>query len=135
MKVILFMLALVPLAGCQSGSITVTGTARPPIQEVDVQVYAEPPAEYEVIALLESAPGSGWSQQAQRDSAIQDLKRKAASVGANGILITGSTHGGSSSGVGVGMGGGHGGVGVGFSRSSQALLANAIFVKPEANPQ
>ena len=93
-------------AACQSGSITVTGTARPPIDVSEVRVYADPPAEYEVIAVLESAPGRGWSQQAQRDSALEDLKAKAASVGANGVLLTGVTEGGSSTGVGVGMGGG-----------------------------
>lgn len=134
MKAILLILAVVLSPGCQSGSITVTGTARPPIPESEVRIYAEPPAEYEVVALLESAPGRGWSQQAQRDSAIEDLKKKAASVGANGILITGVSEGGSSSGVGVGMGGGHGGVGVGFSRSSQSLHGSAIFVRLKDTP-
>jgi hypothetical protein len=132
MKAIWLVPALFVLAACRSGSITVTGTTRPPILAEEVRVYAEPPAEYEVIALLESAPGRGWSQQAQQDSALEDLKAKAASVGANGVLLTGVTEGGSSSGVGVGVGGGHGGVGVGFSRSSQALLGKAIFVKAEA---
>src|SRR5262245_57665668 len=114
MKATWLVPAVFLFAACRSGSITVTGTTRPPILATEVQVYAEPPANYEVVALLESAPGRGWSQQAQRDSAIEDLKAKAASVGANGILVTGVTEGGSSSGVGVGVGGGHGGVGVGF---------------------
>src|SRR5574342_633585 len=120
MKILWFVPAVLLVAACRSGSITVTGTTRPPILAEDVRVYADPPAGYEVIALLESAPGRGWSQQAQRDSAIEDLKAKAASVGANGVLLTGVTEGGTSSGVGVGVGGGHGGVGVGVSRSSQA---------------
>jgi hypothetical protein len=129
MRAAWFLPAALLFTSCQSGSITITGTARPPIAATDVLVYAEPPPRYEVIAVLESVPGKGWSQQAQRDSALEDLKNKAASVGANGVLLTGVMDGGSSSGVGLGVGGGHGGVGVGFSRSSQSLLGKAIFVE------
>lgn len=135
MKATWLVPAVLLFAACQSGSITVTGTTRPPIDAAEVRVYADPPAEFEVIALLESAPGRGWSDQAQRDSALEDLKVKAASVGANGILITGVAEGGASSGVGVGMGGGHGSVGVGVSRTPQKLLGKAIFVKAEAPKQ
>jgi len=125
------------LAGCASGSITVTGTPRPPIAIDEVRLYAEPPADYEVIALLESSPQFAWTDQGRQDKSVADLKEKAAGLGANGIVLTGvaDAGGGAGAGVGVGgpVGGGGGGVGLSFgaSRSSQKVYAKAIFVKRE----
>jgi hypothetical protein len=83
-----------------------------------------------VIALLESAPSSGWTDQSRQDKAVADLKEKAAKLGANGILLTGASDsgGGSSAGVGVSSGGGVG-VGFGVSKSSKSVFAKAIFVR------
>lgn len=120
---------LASVFGCASGSVTVTGTRRPAITAAEVRVYADPPVDHEVIALLESAPGRGWTQQSRRDHAIEDLKVKAAELGANGIVITGIGDSGSSSGVGVGAGGGHGGIGIGVSQSAQSMFAKAIWVR------
>jgi uncharacterized protein YbjQ (UPF0145 family) len=123
------------LAGCSSGSITVTGTPRAPIAIEEVHVYAEPPAESEVIALLESSSHFAWTDQGRQDKAVAELKEKAASVGANGIVITAvaDSGGGAGAGAGVGVGSGGGGVGIsiGASRSSQRVYAKAIFVKRE----
>ena len=134
MKLLGLVLSAACLAACQTGSITMTGTARPAISPDEVRVYAEPPLEYDVIALLESAPGSGWTQQSRHDDALNDLKIKAASLGANGILLTGiSDVGSSSSGAGAPVGS-NAGFGVGFSQTVQALLAKAIYVKREKAP-
>jgi hypothetical protein len=121
---------LVGLGGCSTGSVTVTGTPRDPISASEVRVYADPPADFDVIALLESAPGSGWTDQSRQDKAVADLKEKAAKLGANGILLTGvaDSGGGSSAGVGVSSGGGVG-VGFGVSKSSKSVFAKAIFVR------
>lgn len=129
MKFLIAALFAACLLGCASGSVTVTGTTRPAIAATEVRVYADLPADHEVIALLESAPGRGWTQQSRRDDAIEDLKEKAAALGANGIVITGIADSGSSSGVGVGVGGGHGGVGFGVSQSAQSMFAKAIYVR------
>lgn len=130
MKRLFLAVGLAFLTGCHTGSVTVTGTPRPPIATTEVRVYAEPPAEYEVIALLESAPGGGWTQQSRHDDALEDLKEKAASLGANGILLTGAVDVGGS-GAGVGAGSGHGGISIGFSQTKQSLLATAIYVQQE----
>ena len=123
---------LICLAGCSTGSVTVTGTPREPIASTEVRVYAEPPADYEVIALLESAPSSAWTEQGRQDAAVADLKEKAAKVGANGILLTGVADAGGERGAGVGVSSG-GGVGVGFgvTKSSKSVFAKAIFVRRE----
>ena len=55
MKFLAVVTTLAFLGGCATGSVTVTGTPRDPIAVTNVHVYAEPPADYEVIALLESA--------------------------------------------------------------------------------
>jgi hypothetical protein len=110
----------------------VTGTPRPPIAAADVRVYAEPPAEYEVIALLESTPSSAWTDQGRQDAAVADLKEKAAKLGANGVLITGATDSGGERGAGVGVSSGGGvGVGIGMSKASKAVFGKAIFVTRE----
>jgi len=58
------------------------------------------------------------------------LKEKAATLGANGILLTGVTDSGGGSGAGVGVSSGGGvGVGVGVSKSSKSVFAKAIFVR------
>jgi hypothetical protein len=121
---------LVCLGGCSTGSVTVTGTPRDPIAASEVRVYADPPADFDVIALLESAPSSGWTDQSRQDKAVADLKEKAAKLGANGILLTGVSDSGGGSGAGVGVSSG-GGVGVGFgvSKSSKSVFAKAIFVR------
>ena len=132
MKLLAVVTTLAFLGGCATGSVTVTGTPRDPIAVTDVHVYAEPPADYEVIALLESAPSSAWTDQGRQDGAVADLKEKAAKLGANGLLLTGASDSGGGSGAGVGVSSG-GGVGVGFgvSKTSKAVYAKAIFVNRE----
>jgi hypothetical protein len=120
------------LAGCSTSSITMTGTARDPVPPEAVRVYAEPPVDYDVIAMLEAAPAFGWTRQGRQDKAIAMLKAKAGSVGANGILLTGAAETGGGSGAGVGVSSG-GGVGIGFgtSSSSTVVYAKAIYVRRE----
>lgn len=131
MRILGLVFSVAFLTACQTGSITMTGAARPAINPDDVKIYAEAPAEYEVIALLESAPGSGWTQQSKHDDALNDLKVKAASLGANGILLTGVEDVGSTTnGAGAPVGS-NAGVGFGFTQTIQALLAKAIFVRRE----
>jgi hypothetical protein len=132
MKWMLIAALLIGFAACSTGSVTVTGTPRSPIAATDVRVYAEPPADYEVIALLESAPSSAWTDQRRQDAAVADLKEKAAQLGANGILLTGVSDSGGERGGSVGVSSGGGvGVGVGMSKASKTVFAKAIFVKRE----
>lgn len=47
-----------------------------------------PPKNYEEVAIL-TVESSGWTTQGEKDQAVLKLKQEAASLGANGILLTG----------------------------------------------
>lgn len=72
---------------CASGSAIVTGTVRPPIAPELVRLYLEPPPKHEVIALVSASSDAGWTEQGSVDYAIEELKKQAARLGANGVLL------------------------------------------------
>ena len=75
------------LAGCASGSAIVTGNTRPPSDPTQVKLYLEPPANYEVIGIVKGSSDMGWTEQGSVDYAIEELKKQAAKLGANGVLL------------------------------------------------
>lgn len=76
-------------AGCADGSAIATGNRYPPAAAASVQLYAEPPrARYEVVGLVRAESAVGASQQESMQYAIEELKKQAASLGANGVLLT-----------------------------------------------
>lgn len=76
------------LVACTSaGSAIVTGKARPPVPKELVQIYLEPPADYEVIGLVESIGYVGMTDQSRMNRAIEELKERAGKIGANGVLL------------------------------------------------
>lgn len=84
------------LPACATGAAIVTGVQRPAISAADVRLYSTPPAVYEEIALISASSEWGWSDQEEVNYALDDMRRRAAALGANGILIeaTGATSGG-----------------------------------------
>lgn len=65
------------------------GPARPPISAADVKIYDQPPPTFQEVAVL-----NAWSDSLFRpggphatDKVIARLKRRAAQVGANGIIL------------------------------------------------
>ncbi|MCH6257993.1 hypothetical protein MLD52_15645 [Puniceicoccaceae bacterium K14] len=86
------------LLGCAgTGSIITTGTKRPATNPDDVVVYIEAPENYEVLGIVETTGYLGWTDQGRTNSALKVMKKKAARIGANGILLesTGNTKGAS----------------------------------------
>jgi hypothetical protein len=81
------ILILLILGGCASGSSIVTGTVRAPITPEQVTIYVEPPAEFEVVGLVNASSDAGWTEQGSVDYAVQELKAQAARLGANGVLL------------------------------------------------
>jgi hypothetical protein len=75
------------LSGCATGSAIVTGVTRPPIAVELVKLYSEPPAKFEVIAVVKASSSSGWTEQGSVDYAIAELRKQAAKLGANGVLL------------------------------------------------
>ena len=106
------------LAACAATtSHVMTGKARQPIDPSQVKIYSTAPPEYEEIAVIDASSrlSGSFGEQKKMDAVIERLKKEAASLGANGVLLqsTGSEHGGGvGTGVGVGTGIGVGGGGI-----------------------
>jgi hypothetical protein len=131
------------VTACATTSHVMTGTARTPIDPSQVKIYSTAPADYEEIAVIDATSRSSFSfgDQKKMDAVMQRLKKEAASLGANGVLLqsTGSEYGGGvGTGVGTGVGvGGGGGISIGtgiFSASENKTGRGlAIYVPDQAN--
>lgn len=140
MRILLpLLLAAGLLVGCATTSHVMLSQPRPAIQPEQVQVYTQPPPRYIEIALLETASGPfTYGEQNKTNAVIANLRREAASLGANGVLLTDTASGYPGGGVNVGVGGGRfggrthvgGGVGVNISPTQKHARAVAIFVTP-----
>ncbi|MDR6092885.1 hypothetical protein [Stenotrophomonas sp. SORGH_AS_0321] len=127
---------LLLVAGCATTSRVMLGQARAPIDPAQVQVYSTPPAGSVEIAQLESSSAVGFGTQGQTDAAVARLKRDAAALGANGVILMGVGSSGSPVGMSVGAGsyGSHvgGGLGIGIPTTQRKAAGVAIWVP---NPQ
>ena len=87
MKLITAVLISVFLFGCASGTVLVTGVEREPIDEAQVKIYLEAPETYEVVGMIEASSESGTTKKKKQNRAEKKLKKLAAEIGANGIII------------------------------------------------
>lgn len=122
-KLLSTIFAIGLIAGCASGSVIVTGQERPAIEPSQVQIYLEPPQDYEVIGIVESSSDVEFSTQAAQDRTVEELKAQAASIGANGVLITAT---GERSGESIGMV--SGGIFIADDTETKVAKGPAIFV-------
>jgi hypothetical protein len=86
------MLTMRALSGCASSQVAVVGQLRPAISPEQVRIYLEPPgSQYDEIANLSASSRGSFSMTAEGkiDKVIERLKREAAKLGANGILLHG----------------------------------------------
>jgi hypothetical protein len=117
-------LLLTALAGCASSRVVLVGHPRPPISPDRVQIYLQPPeAKYDQIADLWASSRASFalSSAGKIDKVIERLKREAAKLGANGILLHGvGDQGTAPLGIGVSTetNSGHSPYGVGFGVSA-----------------
>ncbi|MBR3568613.1 MAG: hypothetical protein IKN94_10115 [Salinivirgaceae bacterium] len=75
------------LLSCASGSVLVTGKQREATYPENVIIYSEAPSNYEVIGIVTASSDMGWTEQGDLNYAIEELKKQAAKVGANGIIL------------------------------------------------
>jgi hypothetical protein len=125
--------ALLLLAACANTSHVITGKPRAPIDPAQVTLYTTAPAHYEEIAVIDASSQMSFAfgDQNKMDAVMNRLKKEAASLGANGVLLqeTGrSGSGGVGTGVGVGSYGGGVGVGTGISLSSPARTGRGLAI-------
>ena len=131
------LIAAFLMAACAT-HVSMIGPARPAISPAVVRFYETPPRHYEQIAIINSSAGTTWlfPDRDSLDDAIADLRREAAALGANGVLLQqvyDRPVGGLSVGVG-GFGGGRhhfygGGGSVGGPLINRRVQAIAIYVR------
>ena len=133
-KIITAILVVAFLFGCATtnGSSIVTGETRPEISPDEVKIYIDPPSQYETIGLVEASREVEFSRQKAQDKVMEDLKKLAASLGANGVLLTatGSQSAGSTGGFAIGTSFGNVMLGAGSGNTSERIVGQgrAIFV-------
>lgn len=135
MKLFTLMLALL-LSSCAITNETslVVGTQRAATSPDRIKLYTKPPAKYEEIAIISAdAAHDFMSKQSLQNIAIENLKKEAAKVGANGILLdnVGSFSTGSSGIVTAVPGSPVVGVGSMNNRTGKHASGKAIFVTEE----
>jgi uncharacterized protein YbjQ (UPF0145 family) len=112
------------LGACASGSVIVTGSTRAPIEPERVKIYLESPVDFDVIGMVSASSSSGWTEQGSQDYAVNELKKQAAKLGANGVLLVSA---GERTGTAVG------GYGTGYFYAvpitAKTVQGRAIFVK------
>lgn len=122
------------LAACANTSHVITGKPRAAIDPAQVALYTTPPVKYEEIAVIDASSQMSFAfgDQKKMDAVIVRLKKEAASLGANGVLLQGTGSGGGGVGTGVGIGTGIGGggvsIGTGISLSSPSKTGRGLAI-------
>lgn len=132
------LMTMLFVSACASTSHVMISPARQAIPPDQVHVYFEPPpGRYVEIAVLDTASGPfTYGAQNKSNAVITKLRAEAAKLGANGVLLQGTSSGRGGNRVGVGVGGGSyrghtsvgGGVGVDISPTQMYGRGVAIFV-------
>lgn len=86
-SVIIMVFALLCVICCASGNALVTGTQRPATNPESVVIYTEAPEKYEVIGIVTASSDATGSAQTDLNYAVAELKKQAAKIGANGIIL------------------------------------------------
>ena len=117
------------LGGSATGTTLVTGVKRVAISFQEVKIYHSSPANYEVIGIVKASSEMGWTDQESLDMAVEEVKKQAAKIGANGIILE-KMGKDSSGGYGNFFSDGYGGgFFVGGEVYAQSISGTAVFVK------
>jgi hypothetical protein len=85
---ILTALPILSMSGCADGSALLLGEARQAIEDWStVAILTEMPEGADQIAVVKASSDSGLTQQQSLDYAVAELKKQAAKVGANAIVL------------------------------------------------
>ena len=93
-KLLFLLLSLISTKACYPVSHVIVGKTQPPIDYTDVKVYIDYPNNYEKIAIVEASSDLAFkdisieiTHQQKTNKALDRLKKEAALLGANGIVI------------------------------------------------
>ena len=91
---LLLSLSLFLTKACYPVSHVIVGKTQIPIDYTDVKVYTDYPDNYEEIAIMEASSDLSYkdlsiefTHQQKTNKALERLKKEAASLGANGVVI------------------------------------------------
>lgn len=90
MKKILILSIAITLSGCivKSGTHIRTGEMMPKTTSQQVKLYSQPPKNYRTLGLVSGKASYAFvSEQTRMDAAIERMRKEAAALGANGILL------------------------------------------------
>ena len=83
----ILFLSTILFISCATGTALVTGIQREATNPESVVVYTEPPAKYEVIGIVTASSDAGWTEQGDLNYAMAELKKQAAKIGANDVIL------------------------------------------------
>lgn len=88
------VLAVLLLTGCYQPSIILSGTTSGAINPEDVKIYNEKniPQDYEIVGVINVKSDASFGRNSATNRNLKKVKSKAASVGANGLLIGSVSH-------------------------------------------
>ena len=82
------VLPILSMSGCADGSALIIGEARPAIEDWStVAILTELPEGADQIAVVKASSDAGLTQQQSLDYAVAELKKQAAKVGANAVVL------------------------------------------------
>jgi len=127
------------LFGCSSGAHVITGQQMPELDVNQVEVFKEAPLfDYEVVGTVRASSDGGFTEDSRQEKATEELKKQAAKIGANGLILDEVTQLsfrrlGTGVGVSAGSGGGLGAsIGSSFSFPTTEAKGTAIYYEVEA---
>lgn len=95
LKLLIISSAIASVFGCADGSALITGQMHPPIEDWNsVLVVTEMPDGAEQVAFVKASSRSGLTQQQSLDLAVAELKKQAARIGANVVVLNSRSTGG-----------------------------------------
>ena len=87
---LILVICMITLSGCviQRGMHVRTGEYRQPSDAESVHIYGQEPNNYKVLGMVRGEGSHAFvSDQHRMDKAIERMKKEAAALGANGVLI------------------------------------------------
>jgi hypothetical protein len=80
---------LIVAGGCSSPEVLPTSGPHPALSATEVQLYQKQPGRYEKLAdlAITITPEMRWDERGDANACFEQLKAKAAAVGANGVLL------------------------------------------------
>jgi len=91
MKRVFAVLLMAMVSGCAitDSHIMVTGDTKPVLSPDEVRIYTTAPQDYEELGWVSASAGHDFMKDSELlELSLSELKEKAASVGANGVLVT-----------------------------------------------